>query len=580
MAKEIQTPEINDNITHSSNDVTLTAKDYLSFFAKRFKKFVWQKPDHSYSATNGRITIVFICFSFVFFLVSGKLLALGIEGVEKKSTGDFHSQLQKQRPTIVDRNGEILAQDMIVRSLYAEPSKIIEKYSTLDILLRTLPDLDVKRTERMLFSDRNFVWIKREVSENEYKSVMSLGQPAVGFREETKRQYPSENVTSHLLGLVDVDQKGIAGIESYIDDHISKLFPYSSEAEINSDQTVSLSIDIRAQNALRNDLLDAIQRYKAKAAYGIVMNVKTGEIAALVSLPDYKPDDIEKMRDELYANRAVMGVFEMGSVFKTFTMAMALDSGKVQLNDTFDTRQPLRYGRFKIDDFHPERKIMTVPEVFRYSSNIGTAKIALELGPEGHKAFLREIGLLDRLQIELAESATPLVPRGEWSEISSVTISYGHGISVTPLHVATATAAMINGGNYIKPTLLKRDIFDSQPLYRRVISKDTSQKIRDLLRMNALIGTGKNADIEGLRVGGKTGTAEKIINGKYADGRLVNSFVAAFPMDDPEYTVVITLDEPQGVEETKGYSTAGWNAAPTAGRVIKDIAPILGVLPK
>jgi cell division protein FtsI (penicillin-binding protein 3) len=344
-------------------------------------------------------------------------------------------------------------------------------------------------------------------------------------------------------------------------------------------QPVELSIDLRVEHALRDELMNAKEHYQAKAASGIVSNVRTGEIVAMVSLPDFDPNNPKEAHDPDRINRLTTGVYEMGSTFKAFTLAMALDSGKYDLNSMWDARAPLHFGRFAIHDDHRLGRFISMKEVFTYSSNIGAARIALAQGVEAHKAFLRKMGQMDRLRTELPESAAPILPR-EWGELNTVTIAFGHGIAVAPLQAVMGIDALVNGGYLIPPTFLKRSEADAMKLAKRVIKKETSDKMRFLLRLNAEVGTAKKADVKGYYVGGKTGTAEKVINGRYAKKRVLNAFTAILPADNPQYQLLVMLDEPQPLKETFGFITSGWNAVPTGGKVIARIAPLLGVQPR
>ncbi|MGH8639972.1 MAG: peptidoglycan D,D-transpeptidase FtsI family protein, partial [Burkholderiales bacterium] len=342
---------------------------------------------------------------------------------------------------------------------------------------------------------------------------------------------------------------------------------------------VELAVDLRVQHAMRDELIKAQVKFKAKAAAGLVIDVRTGEIAAMVSYPDYDPNNPREALDPTRINRLTTGVFEMGSTFKALTVAMALDSGKFNLNSMIDARAALRYGRFTIHDYHAQRRMLSLPEVFTYSSNIGTARMALALGVEHHKRFLRKLGQLDRLRTELPESAEPLVPK-RWGELNTVTIAFGHGLSVAPLQAMMAISALMNGGYLIPPTFRKRSMEEAMSLATRVIKPETSEKMRYLMRLNAEKGTARKADVEGFYIGGKTGTSEKVVNGRYAKNKLLNSFTAVLPADKPQYMLLVMLDEPQAVPGTHGYATAGWNAAPTAGAIIARIAPLLGIPPR
>jgi cell division protein FtsI (penicillin-binding protein 3) len=330
---------------------------------------------------------------------------------------------------------------------------------------------------------------------------------------------------------------------------------------------------------MRDELREALEKYKAKAASGVVADVNSGEVVAMVSLPDYDPNNPREALDPTRINRLTTGVYEMGSTFKALTLAMALDSGKITLNSSFDARVPLRYGRFTIHDFHAQHRILTLPEIFTYSSNIGTARVALSLGVEYHKWFLRKMGQLDRLRTELPESAEPLVPK-RWGELNTVTIAFGHGLSVAPLQAVMGISALMNGGILIPPTFLKRSAAEGMALGKRVIKPETSEKMRYLMRLNAEKGTATRADVKGYYVGGKTGTSEKVVGGRYSKTKVLNSFTAVLPADKPRYLLLIMLDEPQAVAGTHGFTTSGWNAVPVGGKVIARIAPLLDIAPR
>ncbi|MDP4823612.1 MAG: penicillin-binding transpeptidase domain-containing protein [Aestuariivirgaceae bacterium] len=319
--------------------------------------------------------------------------------------------------------------------------------------------------------------------------------------------------------------------------------------------------------------------YQAAAAAGIVMDVDSGEVVAAVSLPDYSPNDPRDAQKSQNLNRFTGGAFELGSVVKTVTFAMALDAGTANLDTTYDVRFPIPAGRFKIDDFHPERRFLTLPEVFTFSSNIGTAKMALELGQPAHEAFLRKVGLYQKLRTEIPEAASPIVPRN-FGRVNSMTVSYGHGISIEPMQLVAVTGGLMNGGMMIEPTFLKRSAEDAAMVSQRIISAETSEKMRYLFRLNATNGTGGKADVPGYRVGGKTGTAEKVVKGGYSKNARLNSYLAAFPMENPRYVTLVMLDEPKPTPDSHGYATSGYNAVPTSGRLISRIAPMLGITPE
>jgi cell division protein FtsI (penicillin-binding protein 3) len=483
------------------------------------------------------------------------------------------------RPDILDRNGEILATDVKVPSLFAEPRKIIDIDEAVELLTAVLPDLETSELRERLATRRGFVWLKRDITAKQQQEIHRLGIPGIGFLKENKRVYPNGAEVSHLIGHVNIDNQGIAGIERWLDGSGLADLHRAGFATDRLQQPIELAVDLRVQHALRDELIAAQEKFKAKAAAGLVTDVRSGEVLAMVSEPDYDPNNPREAIDPNRINRLTTGVYEMGSTFKALTLAMALDSGKVTLASSFDARMPLRYGKFSISDYHAQRRVLTVPEIFTYSSNIGTARLALSLGVEHHRAFLKKLGQLDRLRTELPESAEPLVPK-RWGELNTVTIAFGHGLSVAALQAVMAVGALVNGGYMMPPTFLKRTAEQAQALATQVVKPETSDKMRYLMRLNAEKGTATKADVKGYYVGGKTGTAEKVIGGRYSKNKLMTTFMAIMPADQPCYLLFIILDEPQPTPETHGFATSGWNAAPTAGKVIARIAPLLGLEPR
>ena len=483
------------------------------------------------------------------------------------------------RPDIRDRNGEIIATDVKAPSLFAEPRKLVDVDEAVELLTATLPDLDAKELRERLSSKRGFVWLKREITPTQQRQIHRLGIPGVGFLTENKRVYPNGATVSQVIGLVDIDNRGIAGIEQWLDNQGLAALHMAGLATDRLQLPVNLALDLRVQFALHDELTKAREKFKAKAAAGVILNVNTGEVVALVSEPDFDPNNPREAREPDRINRMTTGVYEMGSTFKALTLAMGLDSGRISLNSTFDARTPLHYGKFTIHDYHAQHRILSVPEIFTYSSNIGSARLALSLGVEYHKAFLKKMGQLDRLRTEMPGMGEPHWPKN-WSELNTVTIAFGHGLSVTPLQAAMGVAATVNGGLLIPPTFLKRSQDEATAVAKRVLKPDTSEKMRYLMRLNAEKGTAKEANVPGYYVGGKTGTAEKVINGRYNKNRLMTDFMAVLPADKPQYLLLIMLDEPQGLPETHGYATAGWNAGPTAAKVIARVAPLLDIAPR
>jgi cell division protein FtsI (penicillin-binding protein 3) len=483
------------------------------------------------------------------------------------------------RPDILDRNGQILATDVKTPSLFAEPRKIIDVDEAVELLTAVLPDLDATEVRERLSSKRGFVWLKREISAKQQDEIHRLGIPGVGFLTENKRVYPNGPVVSHEIGHVNIDNQGIAGIEKWLDGQGLAALHMAGLTTDQVQRPIQLAVDLRVQFALREELVAAREKFKAIAAAGIIADVNTGEIVALASEPDYDPNNPREANDPSRIHRLTTGVYEMGSTFKALTLAMALDSGKVSLSSTFDARMPLRYGKFEIHDFHAEKRVLSVPEIFTYSSNIGAARVALAVGVDAHQAFLRKLGQLDRLRTELPESAEPLLPK-HWGELNTVTIAFGHGLAVAPLQAVMGVSALVNGGKLIPPTFLKRDQAEADKLAIRVIKPETADKMRFLMRLNVEKGTATRANVAGYYVGGKTGTSEKVVGGRYSKTKVLTSFTAILPADKPRYQLLIMLDEPQGLPETKGYATSGWNAVPVGAKVIERVAPLLDIPPR
>ena len=528
---------------------------------------------------RARIGLLILGFMLVFAIIGVRLMQLAVfpDGyfIKRNAASDATAAA---RPDIFDRSGRLIATDVRAPSLFGEPRKIIDADEAVEQLAAILPDLDTREMRERLSSKRGFVWLKREISPAQRIAIKNLGLPGIGFLSENRRVYPSGPEIAHVIGHVNVDNAGIAGLEKWIDGQgLAEL----RLAGLTSDRTLSpvaLALDLGVQHAVRDELAAAMVRYKANAAAGLVLDVRTGEIVSMVSLPDFDPNQPRGMRDPSRLNRLTTGVYEMGSTFKALTVAMALDSGKFTLGSQLDARQPLHYGKYTISDFHGQKRMLSLPEVFTYSSNIGAARMALAMGVDAHRAFLKKMGQLDRLRTELPESAEPLVPK-RWGELNTVTIAYGHGLSVAPLQAVMATAALVNGGLLIPPTLLKRTEEEAKKLAVRVIKPETSEKMRYLLRLNAERGTAKRAEVEGYYVGGKTGTSEKIVGGRYMKNKRLTVFMGVFPSDAPRYLVLVMLDEPQAAVNQR-EATSGLNAAPTSGKIIARIAPLLGLRPR
>lgn len=528
---------------------------------------------------RNRIVIAVAGFAIAYLVIIGRLVAFGVmEPQHVDAFNDPNAAIATSRPDLVDRNGEILATDIKMASLYAEPRNIIDPDEATELITSVLPDLDAPALRKKLAGDAGFIWVKREITPTQRKQIHDLGIPGVGFLSENRRFYPGGPAAAHIVGLVNVDNEGIAGIEKYVDDRWLADLHQAGFARGGALESVELSVDLRVQHILRDELLGAIERYRAIAATGIVLDVDTGEVLAMASYPDFDPNDpVDALKPDRL-NRMSAGAFEVGSVFKSFTFAMALDYGLVTLDDRIDATHPIRVGRFTINDFHGKHRVLSVPEVFIYSSNIGAARMALEVGGERQKAFLEKLGFTSKVDTDLPEVARPIVPK-KWSELTTMTVAFGHGIAVTPLQVAVADAALVNGGRLIPPTFLKRSREEADAVATQVVSPATSETMRYLFRLNVEKGSGRRAEVEGFRVGGKTGTAEKVENGRYSASKRLNSFLAAFPMDDPRYVVLVVLDEPKAAK-SGGGTTAASNAAPTVRAIIRRSATLLGVEPR
>ncbi len=530
--------------------------------------------------TRGRIGLAIAGLVLAFGIIGGRLVQLGVTAEDLHARGAARDVITASRPEILDRNGLDLAMDIRVPSLFAAPRQIIDLDEAVEKLSAELPDLDPAWLRDKLDGDEGFVWLKREMSPAAQERIFNLGLPGIGFRTESKRFYPGGNVAAHVLGTVNVDNQGISGIERTLDRREVSVLQETGLARGRTLEPVRLSIDLRVQNAMHAELVDALERYQAIAAAGVVLDVETGEVLGLVSLPDFDPNVPASALEEGRLNRITAGTFELGSTFKIISIAGALDAGAVSITDEFDAREPIRFGRFSIDDYRGKRRILTLPEVFKFSSNIGTIRIMQAMGKDNYRAFLTRIGFDDPLQIELPETKRSNIPE-RFSEVGAATASFGHGLSITPLHMASAVAALVNGGILVPPTLFPRTAEEAGELGRPIVSPSTSVYVRYLMRLNALEGSGRrmNGIAEGYLVGGKTGTADKVVEGRYDSSKNFTVFASAFPLDAPKYAMVILVDEPKRENEQSGR-TAGWNAGEVTGRIVQRIAPMLGIVPR
>ena len=518
---------------------------------------------------RNRLMVAGALFTAAFTVIGIRVIDVSVfsENTEPRYTRSIaKDEKHNGRADIVDRNGVLMATSLSTASLFANPRLVLDPEQAALKLATALPDIDVKVIEKKLRSNRGFVWLKRHLTPRQQYAVNRLGIPALNFQREARRMYPMGSLAAHALGFTDIDNKGLTGIERYFD----------KELRTRQDN-MALSIDVRVQHVLEHELGVAMKKFSAIGAAGLVMDVTTGEVVAMSSLPSFDPNQPNAIAQDLRFNRTTLGVYEMGSTFKIFTTAMALDAGTVSLHGGYDATNPIRVDRFTIRDFHAKKRWLSVPEIFMYSSNIGTVKMALDVGIPGHRNFLTTIGMMKPVAIELSETGSPLSPN-RWREINSMTISFGHGLAVSPLHLVAGVSAMVNGGIYRTPTLIRRNPSET-PVGKRVITAETSAKMRRLMRLVVKNGTGRNAAAPGYLVGGKTGTAEKVSGRGYKKKALISSFVAAFPMHNPRYVVLAMLDEAKGTKETFGYATGGWVAAPVVGAVVRRIAPVLGMRP-
>ncbi|MFV9874920.1 MAG: peptidoglycan D,D-transpeptidase FtsI family protein [Rickettsiales endosymbiont of Dermacentor nuttalli] len=518
-----------------------------------------------------RFYIIISFFLLAFTVLSLRLIVITFtkHNVDKLNHNSFAERIM--RPDIMDRNGILLATNLSTASLYANPKDILDPEEAVTRLCKILPELNYKHLLSELSSKKSFIWIKRNLVPKTQYAINSLGIPGLYFEQGVKRVYTHGSLLSHLIGFVDIDGKGLTGLERYLD-----IWQNSHNKQFN-DNVLSLSLDIRVQDIVTEELTAAMEDFKAIGAVGIISNVHTGEIIAAVSLPNFNPHNPGNASDNQRFNRFSLGLYEPGSTFKTYTIAMALDNSIITLKDLYNVSSPINIAKFNIKDYHPRQGWLSVPEIFMYSSNIGAAKISADVGKKRQQMFLKNLGLLDPLtELEIPEKATPLYPGdSKWGELSMMTIAYGHGIAVTPLHLVKAINTMVNGGYSTPLTVLKRSV--EHTTRKRIIKESTSKQIRQLLRLVVEEGTGKKARVNGYVVGGKTGTAEKNKHGIYNKNSRLSSFIGAFPMHAPEFAILLMLDEPKGNQSTGGFATAGMVVAPVVAKIIERAGPLLGV---
>ncbi|MBY0500723.1 MAG: penicillin-binding protein 2 [Alphaproteobacteria bacterium] len=525
---------------------------------------------HTLDMARARLLVVCCTFIFIFIIIIGRLVDVSLlRSLGEENIADASALRGKLfRADIMDRNGVLLATSLSTSSLYANARVVLDAKEAADKLTNVLPELNHKETLQRLQNGKGFVWIARHLTPQKQAEIIRLGIPGIYFRQDERRVYPHGELLSHVLGYTDIDNQGLGGIELKFNEHL-----------LSGGGPLQLSLDIRVQHVLRDELLAGIEKFKAQGAAGLVMDARSGEIVAMISLPDFDPNQVGKMgsqREALF-NQITLGTYEMGSSFKIFNTALYLESGISKLSNTFDVSGPFRLGRFKITDFHPAHYPLTVAQIFTESSNIGAIKMAIQMGPGRQRAFFEKLGFFTPPALEIPEIGSPLYPK-KWGETTMITASYGYGISISPLQLVTAIAGIVNKGIMQPATLLKMQ----HPLAEkgvRIVSKETSEVMCKLMYMVVAQGTGRKAQVKRYEVGGKTGTANTLKGRSYEKGSNITSFVGAFPMSRPQYVVLVMVDRPQAIKETYGFNAAGWNAAPIAGKVIERIAPLLQVIP-
>ena len=520
--------------------------------------------DESVSTIQRRVIIAAGLCVMGFALVGLRLVDVGV--LKGGATGASSAAIGEAPPTradLLDRNGMVLARDLPVGDLYARPHAFEDRAGAAHALAAAT-GVSAERLEHAFGTPHNYVLVARQLVPDVQARVLQLGLPGLEFEPVMKRYYPEGIAAVQVLGTTDTDDQGVDGLELGLDRQLRNAEPGSG---------VTLSLDMRIQFALAHEVEGAREHFGARAAGGIVMNVNTGEILAMASLPDSPGEEAAKIPADPRRNRMAQDVYELGSVFKIFTFAMAVEDHSVRLDEVFRIGNGFRLGRYTIHDAEHMPPTLTARDVLAQSSNVGTAQIALRSGPTRQREFLTRLGLLSRLHTEIPETAAPLVPRN-WGQVETATIGFGHGVSVAPLSFVTAAATIVNGGRRVIPTFLKQE---QDARGEQLIKPETSATMRELLRYVVTNGTGKKADVPGYDVGGKTGSAEKVSGRGYVAHRLLTSFCGVFPIDDPKYLVFVMLDEPHGTKDSAGLALAGWTAAPLAGRVIARIAPVLGM---
>ena len=543
-----------------------------------------QMRDRARQRAEGRLLVLGAFFVIAFCVIGLRMGLLATSEPMEPRVDVPGAQIHAARADIVDRHGRLLATNFETHALYAQPPQMIDPEHAAQELARIFPDLEADDLLEDFTGSRKFLWIKRKISPEQMQAVHEIGDPGLLFASRDMRLYPNGPLAAHVLGgagygkegVTAAEVIGVAGVEKYFDDHLRD--------PANGATPLQLSLDLTVQAAAERVLYGGMRLMNAKGATSILMDVYTGEVVSVVSLPSFDPNKRPRPAvagdpsDSPLFNRSVQGVYELGSTFKIFTVAQAMDLGLVNADTVIDTKGPLRWGKFRISDFRNYGNEMSVTKVIVKSSNIGTARLAQQIGVERQRAFLKKLGMLDATGFEIVEAAggKPLLPKN-WSELSAMTISYGHGLSTSPMHLAAGYAAIANGGFKVEPTILKQD---APQLGERVFSDASARAARNMLRKVVTEGTASFGEVKGYAVGGKTGTADKPKpRGGYYDEKVIATFASIFPIHDPRYVLIVTLDEPVDTTGDEPRRTAGWTAVPVAAEMIRRIAPLLGVRP-
>lgn len=538
-------------------------------------RFGWETEDESVNTCHNRILLIIALFAIVYAVIIWRIFDVClVNGIKFHQESVTYYRPRSaltppvHRANITDRNGVVVATNLPTVNLVTHPYKITNPKAIAQKLSEVFPETSYEDFLILLTRHSKFAFLKRNLTPSQQAKVNALGFPELEFEPSEIRVYPQKELLSHILGNTDIDNKGIAGLEKSMNNRLN-----------SSTKDLRLTIDLGVQYTVRDELMAAKEKFMAERATAIVMDINTSEIIALSSVPDYDLNKRSFHNPDIKFNFATLGVYEAGSVFKVFNTALGLDSGKIKITDKFDATKPLKMGWHKITDYRVPAKWLSVGETLIHSSNIASALMALRVGKKLQIQFFRNMGFFDKIEnLEINEKGRPLYrPEKQWQDDTVATTAYGYGISVTPMHIITAFSAVLNGGLYTPPTLTQESDYRKT---RRVISSQTSRDMRKLLRDVVIFGSGKNANIDGYDVAGKTGTANKLDkNGRYIKGKNITSFVSAFPIDDPKYALMVIIDDPKPLKETYGFVTSGWNAVPTGGKIITRIAPQLNVQP-